>query len=1359
MRNLRLQSYSCSHIAEHEPQLALRKAMFAINTMDKLVYALTDNIEIVEWNTGKRKAEWVVPLTVELAHPEPADAVGFSYIIELEALVIGFDQGQLLVFHLESQETDEIGLIEGGIAAMEWSPDGEALAIVSLTGRLLLMNLDWEVLMESYLEGFQQPGAALQVPATEPGASAHSTLTWRGDGKYFAVSYPSADTSSEASRASQRISIWDRHAGELHAVVEATDRMVPAMSWQPNGRHLYVGQHAEGDEVAEACSHVLLFESNGLGHGSFPLQGGGSIAQLDWSLDSELLAVVSVLPGEASSQAVQVWHRDNWHWYLKYERFYPLPTSQGIRVTWDDSQASCLHVMGGTAGALESFTFMWDTCASPWGTCMVVDGSSLLITPLRNTLVPPPMAAVRVTLPAVPLDTTIQVVGGCEVVACITSKEEVVLLRSVEDDLWEETLEEQQEQGVEGGGHKGLGPCLVPWVGSLPPRPLGTVFRSAVWCGEGQLLLVGRLADGSEQDILMELNIKEEGGGGYNLQVAEVSCVRPGWGVLRVAAAGYNLGAWIEDEVGKVWQYSSGGALVALPATCHFPELCPWVVALPEALLQQSRTRLAPLLGLTPSGKLFWGPSLLSSECSSLALQRLGPGGGALLYTTRKSQLFTVLFRQLLHGYQQDQGGVTNAGGPKGRKGQGEFMNAVHAAMRPNALADSHRDVGVRMVEQGSRLVAVPENDIRVVLQLPRGNLEVVCPRMLVLCDIVLALKELRFRHAWEVATRNRVDLNLLVDYRWPHFVDNVEEFVQQIADPDDLTELLFSLKSDSVMAEGALYSTLPGEAAQSTTGIGDGKIAAVCGAIRATVEKLDALQYLNVHVASYARLVPPDLPSALGCIRDAKEACIQQSTANGSLNGGMPKASSSSRDVADAALQRLLLHVDVDELYRVALSMYDLALAYMVVVNAQKDPAEYLVELQRYATISNEHMRQYELDMVLGRYNRALKNLVAASKDNFDRALVLARKHGLMRDLLDLYEGDGGRRAQVLEVYGEVLEEQQKLEDAAVAFVSAGKYDRALQAYRGAHQWRMVFVMAARMGMSQDQISQLAVAVVDDLQSVGQLGPAAEVTLSYLQDVDQAVLLFCEGKQWREAMRVAHQHGRQDLVDTIVAPSGAAAAYSLVQEAQENQSRLEKYLQRWREVRRKRLAMSEMLAAAEEEQELGRPQEGREDAASDIAASSIQDMSVYTDATHTAATLMSSSRPPSTVGGRRAERKHKKAGKKGRIRQGSAGEEGALVEHLRGLGPPDFSLEHGGALAELLIVLGHFEDAKKLQTQLASWLSLHHQVGVEVEKAAAEDKVSQQEQTVGAHVEKSGVQVPLQGGIAGWKWEVLRAG
>lgn len=120
----------------------------------------------------------------------------------------------------------------------------------------------------------------------------------------------------------------------------------------------------------------MLYERNGLEHGGFDLPSPGRLSSLAWSCDSELLAVV-LRPAEAdldsSRQAgnsgasagaagdsrgqagnrdvgpvprqedacssgqggnpkagpgqdcwrVQVWHRRNWHWYLKHERRYP----------------------------------------------------------------------------------------------------------------------------------------------------------------------------------------------------------------------------------------------------------------------------------------------------------------------------------------------------------------------------------------------------------------------------------------------------------------------------------------------------------------------------------------------------------------------------------------------------------------------------------------------------------------------------------------------------------------------------------------------------------------------------------------------------------------------------------------------------------------------------------------------------------------------------------------------------------------------------------------------------------------------------------------------------------------------------
>lgn len=89
-----------------------------------------------------------------------------------------------------------------------------------------------------------------------------------------------------------------------------------------------------------------------------------------------------------------------------------------------------------------------------------------------------------------------------------------------------------------------------------------------------------------------------------------------------------------------------------------------------------------------------------------------------------------------------------------------------------------------------------------------------------------------------------------------------------------------------------------------------------------------------------YFRSDPPKLTEALTAIKEIKDAADSapdQVAANAA---------------ADAAMRHLLLNLDVDLLYRAALGMYDLPLAFMVVSHAQKDPGEYLNELESFANI-----------------------------------------------------------------------------------------------------------------------------------------------------------------------------------------------------------------------------------------------------------------------------------------------------------------------------------------------------------------------------------------------------------------------
>ena len=242
-----------------------------------------------------------------------------------------------------------------------------------------------------------------------------------------------------------------------------------------------------------------------------------------------------------------------------------------------------------------------------------------------------------------------------------------------------------------------------------------------------------------------------------------------------------------------------------------------------------------------------------------------------------------------------------------------------------------------------------------------------------------------------------------------------------QVPSTADLCELISNLQEGNCTDEGGTYAgiylvqpdpslRLKGLVANSGEGSAgvagplasvshatDSKVTAICTAIRAAVEALSSSstgstattalnEYLDVIVTSFARSSPRRLEEALLRIRDAKEAAICFGCADGGSagneasddddRGGDQAVSTSSTEhmtssagAAERALRRLLLTVDASELYRAALGMDELPLAYMVVVTAQGlDPAEYLDQLQRFGAIQDTNVRRYHINLFLGR-------------------------------------------------------------------------------------------------------------------------------------------------------------------------------------------------------------------------------------------------------------------------------------------------------------------------------------------------------------------------------------------------------
>ncbi|KOS18696.1 Elongator complex protein 1 [Escovopsis weberi] len=108
------------------------------------------------------------------------------------------------------------------------------------------------------------------------------------------------------------------------------------------------------------------------------------------------------------------------------------------------------------------------------------------------------------------------------------------------------------------------------------------------------------------------------------------------------------------------------------------------------------------------------------------------------------------------------------------------FVKYVHLAGEVEELEvpgdDPEKDERCRSVERGSRLVTAMPTNMSIVLQMPRGNLETIFPRAMVLAGIRRLIDDKDYKRAFAYCRTQRVDMNILCDYRLDQFLANEDE-------------------------------------------------------------------------------------------------------------------------------------------------------------------------------------------------------------------------------------------------------------------------------------------------------------------------------------------------------------------------------------------------------------------------------------------------------------------------------------------------------------------------------------------------------------------------------------------------------
>lgn len=209
-----------------------------------------------------------------------------------------------------------------------------------------------------------------------------------------------------------------------------------------------------------------------------------------------------------------------------------------------------------------------------------------------------------------------------------------------------------------------------------------------------------------------------------------------------------NVKGYVQTRGGSIQEVASGALR---PLSAWLPAFLPWnrVVTVEGDLIA---------VGLNRNGHLYAGSRALAKNCTSFLVTL-----DHIIFTTNNH------FVKFVH------------------------LDGMETMEVP--ADDPEVDERCRSIERGARLVTTIPTNMSLVLQMPRGNVETIFPRAMVVAGIRKLIDEKNYRRAFLYCRSQRVDMNILYDHRPAQFLSNVALFLDQLNDVGHIDLFLSGLK------------------------------------------------------------------------------------------------------------------------------------------------------------------------------------------------------------------------------------------------------------------------------------------------------------------------------------------------------------------------------------------------------------------------------------------------------------------------------------------------------------------------------------------------------------------------------------
>ncbi|QLL33249.1 hypothetical protein HG536_0E01600 [Torulaspora globosa] len=1142
---------------EVDPEISFKLLSSAFDTLTDSITCVTGALEIgvVEVTQFLKHGAKNVLASINIDTFDD-ELLSFVHFADLNQVVLVFKQGDIISATYDPARYDPnesvveiVGTIDNGIEAAEWSPDEETLALVTCDRKVVLLSKLFEPIAEASLAvddlkkskhvtvgwgkketQFRGKGAR----AVEREALASLKASGLIDNQLRDPTMPyMVDTGAITSMDTHAVNISWRGDCEYFAVstVETVRTEEKSSEVQRRAIRVYTrdGQLDSASEPVDGMEHGLSWKPQGSLIASikrvahleneqaleliFFERNGLRHGEFDTRLpvDEEIKSLAWNCNSEVLTivlkDRIQLWTTKNYHWYLKQEVY----ANNVSFVKWHMEKDFTL--MFGDGDEVNIVDFAYKMTQGPTlepndnGMSLVIDGKSVGITPLKIANVPPPMSYREFCAPDNIIDVAVSLLNE-NYAALHRNGLSLASISNLKD------------------MRKGKHPTVVCELQKSEFASELDSLRQVAFINDN---IIGVLLDSDNLSRIALIDTED-------ITQPRISCIVDTYDrvVLLRSSFDYNHLVY-ETRDGTVMKVDAAGQLEQIS---RFPQLVrdfrvKRVHNVPklESTAWESESSEMVAFGITSSGKLYANDTQLASAVTSIEIT-----DSFLLFTTAQHNL--------------------------------QFVHLNSLEFKPVPLTEEGVvDERIRAIERGSTLVSVIPSSSAVILQAPRGNLETIYPRIMVLSQVRKDILAKRYKEAFVCCRTHRISLDILHDYAPELFYANLTTFIDQVERVDylnffisclceeDVTETKYKDTSSSSMSkpfelEPAPLTEMQEYMKKKMFDPSKSKVNRICQAVLKVLLSNSTYRekYLQTIITAYAFQKPQNLEDALRLI-----------------------ASLDNDETKESAVTYLCFLQDANVVYKAALSLYDVQLAVSVAQKSQMDPREYLPFLQ--SLYDNKPLRrQFLIDDYLKNFTKALDHLAnidEAAEDVSEETIAYVKNHDLYEHALALYRYDTKKQNTIYNIYAKDLSSKQEYYDAGIIYEMLGKQRNAMECYTSAKKWEEAMAIAATH--FPDEVNTLAEELISSLTFEHRYAETAVIQLEFMGNIENAMRDYCLAYQYDTACLIAAKRGKPELIAKVVDP-GLGEGFGVIAELLADcESQINSQLRRLRELRTKK--------------------------------------------------------------------------------------------------------------------------------------------------------------------------------------------